>query len=112
MKKVFICSRLRADTEKEVEENKQHARFWCKQAIRAGYAPFAPHLLYTQFLDDSVEVERENGIVAGIEFLKSCDKMWVCEADCMISEGMRKEIAFCEEHGIPVVYKMKNRRLS
>jgi len=84
---VFICSPFAGDTER----NTAIARQLCKQAIREGYAPFAPHLLYPQFLDDSVPEERALGIRLGHEFMSTCGQIWLY-ADAGITDGMRQDI--------------------
>ena len=63
---VYICSPLRGD----VLENQQRARGFCKLALQAGYIPIAPHIYFTQFLDDENQKERAQGIEAGLELLK------------------------------------------
>lgn len=89
MNKVFVCSPLRGDVAKNIENAKRYARF----ASSMGNAVFVPHLLYPQFLDDDLEFERNIGIRSGIEFLKSCNEIWVFAKDYdFCTEGMRKEI--------------------
>ena len=92
MKKVFICSPYRGD----VEGNTKKARKYCKLAVEHGYIPFAPHLFFTQFLNDDMPDERTAGIKMGIEMLLSCDEVWVFGEE---TEGMKKEIQFAVEHG-------------
>ena len=97
MKRVFVCSPLRGDIEKNIEQ----ARELCAEAVRRGYASFAPHVFYTQFLDDSIEEERNTGMKAGFAFLEACDEIWVYTKNG-ISEGMQKEIDFCKEKQIDI----------
>ncbi len=87
MKKVFICSPLKGD----MENNIIKARGYCRNAIDNGYLPIAPHVYFTQFLDDTNPVERKTGIEAGIELLAMCDEMWVYGKP---SEGMQQEITW------------------
>lgn len=94
MKTVFICSPYRGNIVDNVNNAKKYARY----AAMKGYAVFCPHLLYTQFLDDDVEVERSLGIDSGIEFLKKCDEVWVFAHDydhCTL--GMKAEINVCKD---------------
>jgi hypothetical protein len=88
MKKVFICSPLRGEKRLLYE---RYARELCKYAFEEGFAPFAPHLLFTQMLDDDNPVERSTGIRAGKVFLASCDMLFYGAA-WGISEGMKDEI--------------------
>lgn len=70
-KKVFICSPLRPRGETEEEQqsdlhkNQQLARFACRYATEHGYMPMAPHLYFTQFMDDADPQDREDGIHYG-----------------------------------------------
>ena len=68
MKKVFICSPYRGDTAK----NEAKAFTYCWQAIAAGCMPYAPHLYFTQFLDDNDPEQRGAGMDAGLEWLLEC----------------------------------------
>ena len=64
--------------------------------------PIAPHVYFTQFLDDSDPCERRMGIVAGMELLEQCSEVWVFGMENP-SAGMKKEIAKANELGIPIV---------
>lgn len=97
MKKVFICSPYRGDTEGNVEK----AGEYCRQAIGEGYLPIAPHLYFTQFLNDDDKKERNQGIMAGLEMLEMCDEVWVYGT--AISEGMAREIAYSKLIGKPII---------
>ena len=68
-------------------------------AVNEGFIPVAPHIYFTQFLDDSVEKERKAGIEAGIQLMLECDEVWVFGEP---TEGMRQEIECAERNGIPV----------
>lgn len=100
MKKVYICSRYRADEKHTTEENIQRALFACGYAAKRGYAPYAPHLYLPRCLDDSEPAEHELGMAIGCEFLKACDEVWQWGAT--VSEGMAAELALAKELGIPV----------
>ena len=67
-----------------------------------GVLPIAPHIYFTQFLDDDVPSERELGINAGIELLKDCDDLWYFGD--RITPGMVKEINTAKTLGINVKY--------
>lgn len=105
MNRVFICSRYRADTEAGILENIANARAACLACTKAGHAPFAPHLLYPQYLSDIDEQEREAGIQAGIKFLEVCDEVWVVTTnDGTISNGMLREIENARILGKKILY--------
>ena len=55
---VYICSPYSGDVAGNVENARRYSRFTFEQ----GYIPIAPHLLFTQFLDDSDPMEREMGM--------------------------------------------------
>lgn len=90
-KLVYICSPLRGN----IRKNQASARKYCKQAIKEGVIPIAPHIYLTQFLNDKKEDERNLGIKYGIELLKLCDELWVYGKP---SSGMQKEIDWWDIH--------------
>lgn len=98
MKRVFVCSPLRGDYERNLELAKRA----CLCISRMGDAPFAPHVLYTQFLDDNNPNDRDSGIESGIMFLRTCDQL-VYFGD-HISFGMEQEIQVARECHIPIVH--------
>lgn len=98
---VFICSPLRGD----VERNQEKCREYCRKACELSVIPYAPHLFFTQFLNDCLDNERNLGIMNGLEMLKRCDEIWVfADKDEDITEGMRKEIQLAKEIKLPIVY--------
>ena len=76
------------------------ARQYCKYVTNRGLIPYAPHLLFTQFMDDTIPEERAAGMAMGKEMLKRCDELWVFGET--ISEGMAAEIELAKELGIPI----------
>ena len=93
---VYICSPYRGYT----GLNEHNAKRYCSFAVKQGCIPFAPHLLYPQFLDDGNEDERRIGIYAGLYFLPSCSELWVFGD--RISDGMRTEMRKAEKRRIPI----------
>lgn len=99
MKKVFICSALRGD----IQVNIAKAAEYCRWAmITHGALPIAPHIYFTQFLDDGSPAERELGIRAGLELLRNCDELWVFGD--RVTEGMHREINMARSLEIAVRY--------
>ena len=92
---VFICSPYRGDT----QTNEQNARTYCSLAVSRGCIPFAPHLLFTQFLDDAQPDERRMGLHMSAEMLRLCDALWAFGEP---TQGMRAEMKLAERLGIPV----------
>lgn len=97
---VYICSRYKDDP----DWNVQKAQEYCREAMElwSDVLPLAPHVYFTQFLDDRVERERALGLAAGISLLDMCDELWVYGLDNP-SVGMAAEIEHAREHGIPVI---------
>lgn len=97
---VYICSPLRGDYERNVE----NAQSFCRLVMKYGpdnVIPLAPHLYFTRFLDDTVKEERELGMAAGIALLDKCEELWAFGLENP-SEGMMREIEHAKERGIPV----------
>ena len=78
---VYICSPYRGDT----ENNTRKAREYCRYALEQNAIPFAPHLLYPQFMDDE-----ELALFMGRVMLDKCAEVWVFGET--ISSGMKGEI--------------------
>ncbi|MCE5314003.1 MAG: DUF4406 domain-containing protein [Armatimonadota bacterium] len=95
---VFICSRFAGNIVRNVEI----AKAMCRLAVESGLTPFAPHLLYTRFLDDTDPAQRELGISMGLRFMEACDVVWVYIGDG-ISEGMCREMEHARTLGKPVM---------
>lgn len=103
MKKIFVCSPLRAQTPREYGANITLARVLCRRVVDNGDAPFAPHLFYPQFLVDEDEEQRAKGILCGESFLLSCDELWAyVKRPGLPSAGMRFEIDLAMRAGIKV----------
>lgn len=98
MKFVYVCSPLRGD----VERNIRKANGYCRFAVQQGVLPFAPHAIFTGFLDDTIPEERRLGMTLGIELLKRSDELWVFGKK--ITEGMQSEIKAAVELNIPIQY--------
>lgn len=100
MKIAYICSPLRG----EVTLNIERAKYYSKYVVKRGLIPLAPHLLFTQFMDDSKEQDRALAMRFDMELLLKCDYLYVFDA-YGVSTGMQAEIEYAQEHKIPVVYK-------
>ena len=83
---VYICSPYAGDTDKNVEAARRYSRF----AVEAGYIPFAPHLLFPQFMNDRDWKERELGLFFGNALMSKCSEVWVFGD--RVSSGMEGEI--------------------
>jgi hypothetical protein len=83
----FVCSPYRG----EIERNTEYAKKLAAKAISLGFAPVIPHLMYTQFLDDGSEFQRDKGMKCGLALLEKCDVL-IIGGKYGISEGMEAEI--------------------
>lgn len=95
---VYICSPYAGD----VETNVQKARRYCRFAVDKGYIPIAPHLLFTQFLNDDSPKERQLGIFFGNAVMSKCSEVWVFGEH--ISNGMEAEIKRAKWKNYPLRY--------
>lgn len=97
---VFICSPFAGDIEKNIRRAQGYSRF----AVSRNCIPFAPHLLFPQFLDDGDRTQRELGLFFGMVFLAKCQEMWVFKVYNNISKGMAVEIEKAMQRKIPIRY--------
>lgn len=97
MKKVVIESPLSGD----FARNLQYARLCALDCVNRGEAPYASHLLMTQFLDDRNPEHRKLGMKAGFAWGEAADLV-VVYRDLGISHGMEEGIQRAKERGKPV----------
>ena len=83
---VYICSPFSGSVDENIAAAQRYSRF----AVDNGYIPFAPHLLFPQFLDDSNPKERQLGLFFGNALMSKCAEVWVFGS--IISAGMEAEI--------------------
>jgi hypothetical protein len=95
---VFICSPFAG----EVESNICRAQGYCRFAVKKNVIPFAPHLLFPQFLDDDDKVQRALGLSFGMVFLCKCYEIWVFGHK--ITNGMALEIEKAKQRNISIRY--------
>lgn len=95
---VYVCSPFSGVQER----NSENARRYCRFVVDAGYVPFAPHLLYPQFMEESVPAERELALFMGIVMLTKCAEIWVFGE--RVSKGMAQEIRKAENRGMIIRY--------
>lgn len=98
MKKIYVCSRLRGD----VEFNQSNAKLYCKVIAEEGDMPIAPHIYFTQFMDDSIEEQRNLALEFNKYLIDFCDEIYVFGNE--ISSGMQFEIDYAKEHNKPISY--------
>lgn len=95
---IYICSPYAGD----IQKNTDAARRYSKFAVDSGTIPFAPHLLFPQFLNEHDDYERELGIIMGLAILSKCAEVWVFGVQ--LSPGMWREVKKAKQKAIPVRY--------
>ena len=100
MRQVFIASPLAGDR----EANVAYARLCMADSFKRGEAPFAPHLLYPQVLDDDSPIDRQRGMDAGKRWLWRSEAL-VVYMDLGISTGMTSEIEEAHRRRIPIEHR-------
>lgn len=103
MKRVFIASPFAGNLWQR-HLNRQYARKCLTDALKRGEAPFAPHLLYPQCLDDGATLQRALGFAAGTAWLFVAEACMVY-VDRGISAGMMEDIDTAEAAGMTVEYR-------
>ena len=98
MRRVYLCSRYSSDDESERRNNAFRALSFMVYAKQKGYAPYVPHLLYTQVADDH---DRTTWLMAALSFLQGCDELWVLVDQRGRSSGMNLEIGKARRDRIP-----------
>ena len=104
--RIYVCSPYRPKMEppelakRELADNIDRAKTACRLVAELGAVPICSHLFCTQFLDDNIASEREQGRSIGLEMLKDADELW-CFSE-YISEGMMAEIQEASRLGLPV----------
>lgn len=96
MKMTYICSPCRGDYEKNIIK----AQEYCREALLDGLMPIAPHVYFTQFVDDEKTEERERGLLCGLQLLRYCQLIRVY--GCRVSAGMYNEIQLAGVLGIEI----------
>ena len=81
--------------------NTETAQRFCKWAVlEKKVIPIAPHIYFTQFLDDDASEQREIGVNMGMQCLRECSEIWVLGDT--FSEGMTSEIKEATRIGMPI----------
>jgi hypothetical protein len=83
---VYICSPYRGDTNHNIAMAQKYSRF----ASDSHYLPIAPHIYFTQFMDDNIPEERDTALFMNIVLMSKCEELWVFGD--VISAGMKVEI--------------------
>ena len=95
---VYICSPFSG----KVKKNKRKARKYCRFALEQHTIPFAPHLLFPQFMDDNNSEERQIAMFMNMVMLGKCEQLWVFGEN--YSNGMKEEIRKAKERRKKIRY--------
>ena len=85
MKIVFVCSPFQGK-----QENIEKAKRYCRYVVDLGYIPIAPHIYFSQFMNDLDPKDRERALEMNKKLLEFCDELWIFGDK--ITEGMKIEI--------------------
>ena len=81
---------------------KRKARKYCRFALEQHTIPFAPHLLFPQFMDDNNPEERQTAMFMNMVMLGKCEQLWVFGEN--YSNGMKEEIRKAKERKKKIRY--------
>ena len=95
---VYICSPLAGDTVRHQE----NTRTYCRFAVEAVCIPIAPHIYFTQFMNDNDRKERDLALFMDIVLLSKCVELWVFGEK--ITSSMSIEIEKAKRKGQLVRY--------
>lgn len=98
MKQVYIASPLRGD----YDTNIRNAVEYCRLAAESGVLALAPHIIFSQWCNDTIPGQREQGLKLGLELMSHSEELWVMGT--RLSEGMQGEVEFARENGIPAYF--------
>lgn len=96
---VYICSPFSFG---DRQENIRNAQRYCRYAVENHAIPYAPHLLFPQFMDDDVPEERELAMFMNRIMLAKCDEIWIFGD--VFSKGMQREIKWAKRKKLYIRY--------
>ena len=100
-RRCFICSPY-SGTKEEIIVNVKRALYACVYTTEVLYlAPYAPHLINTQFLKDDEEGKKK-GIELGFVYLNGCQFFLI--VGNFITDGMSKEIQEASKKGLNILH--------
>ncbi|MBO5863516.1 MAG: hypothetical protein J6Q59_04525 [Paludibacteraceae bacterium] len=101
---VYICSPCRGKTAAETIDNITKAREYCAKAAEFDpeVIPFAPHVYFTQWLNDNVPAQRAAGMEMGLAMLEKCSELWVYGGFGNLTEGMAAEVEYARQKKIKI----------
>ena len=86
----------------DLVKNQENARTYCRFAVEAGCVPIAPHIYFTQFMNDNDRKERDLALFMDIVLLSKCAELWVFGEK--ITSGMSIEVEKAKRKGQLIRY--------
>lgn len=99
---IYLCSPLRATATRTMDQHLADAHAFARFIVSQGHFPLAPHLILTQYLDDTIPAQRSEGIRLGLEAIFRCEEVWVLVIGGRVSEGMVREMRSARAAGLPL----------
>ena len=96
---VYICSPY---SQSCINDNIENARRYSRFAVDRHYIPIAPHLLFPQFMDDTLGEDRQTAMFMDLVLLTKCSQLWVFGD--MRSKGMQQEIRWAKRRHMTIRY--------
>ena len=96
---VYICSPYSQGC---INDNIENARQYSRFAVERHYIPIAPHLLFPQFMDDTLGEDRQTAMFMDLVLLTKCSQLWVFGD--MRSKGMQQEIRWAKRRHMTIRY--------
>lgn len=93
----YICSPYKGN----IKSNTAKAREYSRTVYEHGYTPFAPHLLFPQFMDDNIPEERSDALLMNRVLIRKANIVFVCGD--VVTDGMRAEMVYARRIGLTVV---------
>lgn len=93
----YICSPYKGNT----QSNTSKARDYSRTVYEHGYTPLAPHLLFPQFIDDTIPEERSDALLMNRVLVRKARIMFVCGD--VVTDGMKAEMIYARRMGLIVV---------
>ena len=101
MELIFVCSPFQGR-----EENIEKAKRYCRMLVNMGYIPIAPHIYFSQFMDDLNPDDRRKALEMNKKLLEFCDELWIFGNE--ITEGMKEEIEEWEKRKVEAFNELTN----
>ncbi len=100
--RIYVAGKYSGKTQADIEKNVERAILTGRMLMRRGYEPFVPHLAY-YINKKGLPISEQKWKAWGLRWLECCDVVLVISE----SPGVKGEINYAEQLGIPVCWSMK-----